>query len=127
MKPKALDCCRNYSSAADRPTTGSGSNHRRKAAMLAAVQGLRLHVYRLHGSESRLQPVLSNTSSLSDLGVSHVIAGCLFLTRKSATVENARLAKFSAPKSDRLLDRRDPPLLLLSRTPTSQPFPKGCP
>ncbi len=44
------------------------------------------------------------TSSLSDLGVSHVIAGCLFLTRKSATVENARLAKFSAPKSDKLLD-----------------------
>ncbi len=48
---------------------------------------------------SRAEP----PSSLSDLGVSHVIAGCLFLTRKSATVENARLAKFSAPKSDKLL------------------------
>ncbi len=35
-----------------------------------------------------------------------MIAGCLFLTRKSATVENARLAKFSAPKSDKLLELR---------------------
>jgi hypothetical protein len=42
--------------------------------------------------------------SLSDLGVSHVIAGCLFLTRKSATIENKRLTKFFAAKSDKLLD-----------------------
>jgi hypothetical protein len=45
------------------------------------------------------------SSSLSDLGVSLVFAGCLFLARKSATIENTRLTKFFAAKSDRLLGK----------------------